>query len=69
MWVSDPLAAGGYTKMPTNTSVKGKGVQLLNGLLPKHIFTCKDRIKSKFAVRCCLLNYSPAPVSRVFPLL
>ena len=52
--------------MHTNTSVKVKGVQLSHGLLPRHIFTCKDRIKSKFAARHSKLNYSPASVSPVF---
>lgn len=69
MWVSDPPPAASYSKYPTSASVKVKRLQLSHGLLPRHIFTCKDGIKSKFAARDCLLNYSPASVSCVFPLL
>lgn len=41
-----------------NTSVKVKRVPSWHASLPRHIFTCKDRIKSKFAAR---LNVSLAP--------
>lgn len=33
-------------------------MHLLHGLQPGHIFTCKDRIKSKMATKHCGLNYS-----------